>query len=75
MFIVRNNLKILRQNKKLTQREIAKRVNITLTNYVYIEQGKSQPRIKTALLIAQALGEPIDKIFSIKPNTDERKRN
>jgi DNA-binding XRE family transcriptional regulator len=73
MILVTTNLKKIRKNKGLTQRELANKANIRLTNYVYIEQGKSEPRLSTALLIAQALGEPIEILFSIKK--DERKRN
>jgi DNA-binding XRE family transcriptional regulator len=66
MILVSSNLKIIRKNKGLTQREVAEQVNIRLANYIYIEQGKNEPRLKTALLIAKALDEPIDKIFFLK---------
>lgn len=72
MLIVSNNLKKIRENKGITQREIAKRVNIRLANYVYIEQGKSEPKLKTALLIAEALQEPVDKLFSLKSSRNDR---
>lgn len=72
MFIVQNNLKTIRENKKLTQREVASRIGIRLTNYVYIEQGKSIPNLKTALLIASVLKESLDRLFSLKEVKNER---
>jgi len=73
MLIVTTNLKKIRKNKGLTQRDVAVKANIRTANYIYIEQGKSEPKLSTALLIAQALGEPVEILFSIKK--DERKRN
>jgi len=66
MTLVSSNLKLIRKNKGLSQREVASRVGIRLTNYVYIEQGKNEPRLKTALLIAKALGESVNRLFSLK---------
>lgn len=69
MLIVSNNLRKLRENKGLTQREVAKRAGIRTANYIYIEQGKSEPKLKTALLISEALQEPIDKLFFLSKDS------
>lgn len=66
MILVSNNLKQIRINKGFTQKEMARRVGITLTNYGYIELGKSEPRLKTALLISKVLEESIHRLFSLE---------
>ena len=66
MPLLSSNLKIIRENKGLSQMEVAIRVNITLANYSRIERGVSEPRLKTALLIAKALGESVNRLFSLK---------
>jgi DNA-binding XRE family transcriptional regulator len=57
------NLKQIRKNKGLTQEEVARRAEIAFSTYVYIEQGKSKPNIITALRIAKALNENLDRLF------------
>lgn len=59
----KNHLKIVRNNKNLTQREVARRSNLSLMGYINIEKGESDPRLSTAILIAKALGESLGKIF------------
>ena len=74
MILVSSNLKIIRKNKGLSQREVASRADIRITNYAYIEQGKSEPKLKTALLIAKALGESVNRLFSLKEGDNGVKR-
>lgn len=46
----------LRREKGLTQEDMARLLNISLRGYVKIEKGLSEPRILTALRIAEILG-------------------
>lgn len=74
MVINTSNLRKMRRNKGLSQREVALRTNITLTNYSKIELGKSEPRLSTAILIARAIGESVELLFSVKDEKYERTR-
>lgn len=50
------NLKSLRQQKGLTQVELAQKAGITETGYQNYEHGRREPKIGIALKIADALG-------------------
>ena len=58
-----NNLKHFRIKSKLTQEELAKKVEITRPYLTEIENGKRNPTIKIAKKIADILGVTVDKIF------------
>jgi DNA-binding XRE family transcriptional regulator len=53
--VVKNNIRILRRNLRLTQAEIAKRCGLTEKNYRLIETGEAKPAFLTAWLICKAL--------------------
>lgn len=62
---MKNNIKKYRQEKGLTQKELAGKINISeraLQNY---ENGERTPNVITAQRIASALGEEIQNIFPI----------
>ncbi|MFH1543258.1 MAG: helix-turn-helix transcriptional regulator [Patescibacteria group bacterium] len=63
---IKNNLKIVRKNKKLTQREVARRANLSLMGYIKIERGESIPNLSNAFRIAKAIGERLEKLFICK---------
>lgn len=63
---IKNNLKTLRKNKKLTLEEVARRSKISLQGYINIEKGKSIPNLDTAYRIAHSVGERIEVIFLYK---------
>lgn len=56
-------LKTTRQQKGLTQAEIAEKANITVTSYQRIEYGTQTPSLKTAKLIAKALNSTVEELF------------
>ena len=49
-------LKTLRESKHLTTREIAQMANMSYGHYSNIENGKRQPSVKTAKVLADILG-------------------
>lgn len=71
---LKNHLKTVRKNKKLTQREIARRSNLSLMGYIKIENGESVPKLTTAFLIAKALGESLGKLFIPKSKKYEKEK-
>lgn len=50
-------IKILRLKKGLTQKEMAKKLNISLLPYQRIESGKNNPTLKTILKIKKVFPE------------------
>ncbi len=63
---VRNKLKEIRVRKKLTQIDIAMKCGLALSTYQNIENGKSEPSLKTALLISKSLNYQVEKLFSVE---------
>ncbi len=53
-------VKLWRENRGLTQQELAKRVGISKPYLSQIETGKRQGTIETLSAIARALGVPLD---------------
>ena len=63
---VENNLKRLRLRKGFTQEKVARLARISRNAYREIEVGNTTPNILTALLIADAMGEDISRLFHIE---------
>lgn len=58
-----NKLKVLREEKSLTQNEIAETVGITTSYYGMIESGVRIPSLPIALKLARYFSKPIEYIF------------
>ncbi len=58
-----NNLKFLREEKGLTQEEIANKANISTRQYRRIELGEQSPRTKTSIAIAKVLNSTVEELF------------
>jgi len=59
-----NNLKTMRFNKnQITQEELAKKLDVSRQTINAIENGKFNPSVKLALLIADFFECPIESIF------------
>ena len=61
--ILFNRLKEIRQNKKISQEELAKMVGTTRQTIISIERNLFNPSAKLALLICIALDEKFEDIF------------
>ena len=61
--IVKTKLKTTRQQKGLTQVQVAKKAKITVMSYQRYESGEREPRTSTAKLIAQALNSTVEELF------------
>lgn len=62
------NLKQIRKQKKMTQQEIASKLNITQSTYSGYESGKYEPSIEMLIKISQLLQTSIDKIVNNSKN-------
>jgi DNA-binding XRE family transcriptional regulator len=58
-----NNLKNIRQKKKLSQKSLADKAGISRVHLTQIENGKAIPSILVARKIADALNCEIETIF------------
>ena len=61
--ILKNNLQVIRKQKKLSQDELAKTVGTTRQTIISIEKGVFNPSAKLALLISIALDTKFEEIF------------
>lgn len=62
------NLKILRENNNLTQRECASALQIAKTTLCYYEQGKISPSIEMIIKIADFFGCSVDYLLGHQIN-------
>jgi putative transcriptional regulator len=59
-------IKDLREEKGLTQEELANRVEVTRQTILFMEKGKYNPSLRLAWKIAQVFSKPIEEVFSFK---------
>lgn len=63
--IILKRIKLIqaRNFKKITQKEMAEKLNITETSYQRIEYGTQNPKLETSLKISEILGKSVNKLF------------
>ena len=59
-------IKDLREEKGLTQEELANRVEVTRQTILFMEKGKYNPSLRLAWKIAQVFSKPIEDVFSFE---------
>lgn len=57
------SLKDLRTKKKLTQKQVAEKINMDRTDYVRLENGKRGIEAKKAKQLADTLGVKLDDLI------------
>lgn len=62
------NLKNLRNEKKLTQKDISKELSIPLRTYIAYEMGEYQPNIETLIKLADYFDVSIDYLVGRRQN-------
>jgi len=60
---MKNKLKFYRQQKNITQKELAKKVDITERYYQGLEYQKHEPKISTAQNLAKVLDIDVNELF------------
>ena len=63
---IQNTVSLLRQEKNLTQEELASKVGVTRQTIIALEKGNYVPSVLLALKIAQVFKVKVDKIFTIR---------
>ncbi len=61
--ILKNNLKSARQEKNLSQEELALMVGTTRQTIIAVEKGSFNPSAKLALLLCVALDKKFEELF------------
>jgi len=64
-----NRLHVFRAERRMTQEQLAKEVDVTRATIVAIERGNYNPSLELAFRIARYFGTDIHKIFSIEEET------
>ena len=71
----------LRKNEKLTQEELAKKIDVTQKTYANYEIGKTEPTIDTLCKLADYFGVTVDYLIDHKtyqlqlpPLTDDKRK-
>jgi putative transcriptional regulator len=59
-------IKEFREEKGLTQEELANRVEVTRQTILFMEKGKYNPSLRLAWKIAQVFSKPIEEVFSFE---------
>lgn len=63
---MKNNVKISRVQKDLTQQQLAEKVGITRQTISLIEKGEYNPTLKLCLNICYAVNKTLDEVFWIE---------
>jgi putative transcriptional regulator len=66
-----NHLKLLRQQKELSQEQLATIVGCSRQTIISIETGCKNPSVELGLKIAHALGTPLDQIFALEEGKEK----
>lgn len=61
--VLKNNLKEVRNEKKLSQSQLAELVGVSRNTISSIETGQYQPTAKLALILAIALDKKFEELF------------
>tara|TARA_A100001391_G_scaffold200327_2_gene184671 strand:- start:315 stop:545 length:231 start_codon:yes stop_codon:yes gene_type:complete len=71
---ISNTIRRLRfDNNEMTQQSLALRVGVTRQTIAAIEKSKYSPSLELAVLIARALGKPLDEVFIVEDEIPENK--
>lgn len=70
---MKNRLKILGAEKKLTQEELASIIGVSRQTINAIEKEKFHPSLPTSFLISQLFELPIEKIFLFEKSKESEK--
>ena len=62
----KNKLKIVRQERGLSQQAVANSAGIGIRIYQYYEAGEKEPGVLTALKLAEALKCTVEDIFHVE---------
>ncbi|AWM12508.1 helix-turn-helix transcriptional regulator [Flavobacterium sp. NRK F10] len=65
---MRNNLKVLRAIKNISQEELANQIGVSRQTINAMEKGKYVPSTLLALKLARYFAKPVEEIFELEEN-------
>ena len=65
---MKNNLKILRAIKNISQEELAKQIDVSRQTINAMEKGKYVPSTVLALKLSRYFEKPLEEIFELEEN-------
>ncbi len=72
---ITNTIRRLRfENDEMTQQTLAEKVGCTRQTIAAIEKAKYSPSLELAIMIARALGKPLDEVFMVEDGSDPEDR-
>ncbi len=63
---MKNNIRVARAERRMTQQELAEAVDVSRQTINAIESGKFVPSTVLALKIARTFGKQVEEIFSLE---------
>ena len=69
--IIGENIRRIREQKHLSQKELAVTIEVAPTQYSRVETGKVMPALKTLIKIAKVLDTSLDLLVSHDSNTTQ----
>ena len=72
---VKNNVKLARVQKELTQQQLAKESGVTRQTISLIEKGKYNPTLKLCLKICYIVDQTLDELFWIDGEENNHEKN
>lgn len=70
--MIKNNIRVLRAKKDITQEQLAEKVGATRQTILAIENSKYSPSLKLAFDIAQAFGVSLEQVFYLTKRKEEK---
>ncbi len=72
---ITNTIRRLRFEKdEMTQQALAETIGVTRQTIAAIEKARYSPSLELAILIARALGKPLDEVFMVEDDDDSSDR-
>lgn len=65
-FAMKTKIKELREKHGLTQKVLARKVDVTRQTILFLEKGKYNPSLRLAYKIARVLNSKIEDVFSFE---------
>lgn len=72
---MKNQLKIARVSKDLTQQQLADKIGVTRQTISLIEKGKYNPTLKLCLQICYVLDKTLDELFWLDKEEWKNEKN
>lgn len=66
MNVLKTDIRRLREELGLTQKALAKKVDVTRQTILFMEKGKYNPSLRLAYRVARVLGKSIEEVFSFE---------